>query len=129
MVEVKMSGEDYEDLITRICNLRTTNQNVYDQLDALRNKPVPSVSIAMLERLMKESSSGGAPTSKIAMIKTVRELTGLGLKEAKDSVEFALNGCVPINSVNGYTQYVGGGIYKDTAVIGDPYPQPVKTDW
>jgi large subunit ribosomal protein L7/L12 len=31
----------------------------------------------------------GAGTNKIAVIKTVRELTGLGLKEAKDLVEAA----------------------------------------
>lgn len=59
-----------------------------------------TASMENLLRLVKNE-----PESKIAIIKEVRSLLGIGLKEAKDAVEYALTGSWDSN-------YLGGGRYK-----------------
>ena len=60
-------------------------------LDAIASMTVLEVSelIKMMEEKFGVSAAAEVGSNKIAVIKAVRELTGLGLKEAKDMVEGA----------------------------------------
>jgi ribosomal protein L7/L12 len=59
--------------------------------------------IGTVERLIKLVKN--EPSSKIAIIKEVRSLTGCGLKEAKDAVEFSMTGTWD-------SDYLGAGQYR-----------------
>ena len=133
MIEVTMTGEDYRELVAdgirqdaRNAKLYDENQQLKDELSTvMRNVerspetlPIKQlVSVTAIESLI--AATVGTPLadtfagSKIQMIKHVRAMTGMGLKESKDSVEFAINGCVPIAPYDStFPQYIGGGVYK-----------------
>ncbi len=98
--DIKSFFQDQKDQSERIGSLEARVNRAYEVEDELREtknelriarqeiangpKPLPgTVSVRALQELMRAQKNG----EKISMIKVVRELTGQGLKEAKDTVE------------------------------------------
>lgn len=66
-----------------------TEEGITAELNDIRDELVKAVNRTM-ESAVEEALTEFKPNQKIQLIKRVRELTGSGLKEAKDAVEDAL---------------------------------------
>lgn len=76
-------------------------------------KPAPAANPAGLHNWEQyfQAAAGNYPATKIAVIKVVRDTTGLGLKEAKDWIESTFE-----------------RVWNSTQKVAQPAPQPAKVE-